>query len=274
MKKILFSFVITISLFAFHSSVMSQDHGHFYVGATGKNQGDQLIIKNADDFSRNTDYVKTLTFTNGGRYAGYFHGNITFEALPSTNALGDAVPGGAALGSWIHAQITSVDGPEGGVFSFWENGATAPTLNVPSGTTSTTLWVISNNNGAPETDPFGHIHGRRFTATKPGIYTVGFQAVDRSVNGLGGGPIHTDTDVLQVYFQAGINIASLERSGGTNSIRFGGMLNRTFHLEHKGDFSMTNWTTIESVVGQDFFTMLQHTNSLSQGFYRIRESSP
>ncbi len=271
MKKILFLFITSLSPFFVHSA-FAQDHGHFYVGAV--NQSGPLIIENAADFATNINYVKTLLYTNAGKFAGRFEGNITFEALSATNPLGDPVTNSAALGSWIHAQITSVQGPVGGVFSFWENGAFIPTIDIPTGTTSTNLWVISNNNGAPDSNPFGHIHGRRFTATKPGIYVVGFKAVDRSVNGFESGPIHTDSEVLKVYFQAGINIASIERSGGTNSVRFGARLNKIFALEYCGDLSATNWTTIDSIAGEDFFNTIAHTNSAPHGFYRIKESNP
>src|SRR5687767_2656798 len=116
MKQILFNLAIAFSSLTAIHSAFAQDHGHFYVGALGTNQNDQLIITNAADFVTTSGYVKTLTYTNGGRYAGYFEGNITFEALAANNALGDPVPGSAALGSWIHAQIISVEGPADGVF--------------------------------------------------------------------------------------------------------------------------------------------------------------
>jgi hypothetical protein len=250
--------------------LIAQDHGHFYVGATGTNQNDQLIITNAADFATASGYVKTLNYTNGGLYAGYFEGNITFEAKNANNIFGDPVSGSAALGSWIHAQITSVEGPTGGVFSFWDAGATVPTFNILSGTTSTNTWTVSANNGAPGTNPYGHIHGRRFTANKPGIYTVAFKALDRSTNGAGGGPIHTDSEILKVYFQAGFNIVSLARAGDVNTITFGGMFNRTFDLEANSDLSTTNWTSVGSVPGSDYFLSLSETNAISPRFYRLR----
>ncbi len=270
MKNIRFTSAVAISLFSFLTSAISQDHGHFYVGANGKNQDAPLVIANATAFTTNINYVKTLTYTNAGRYAGYFQGNITFEALPATNALGDAVSGGAALGSWVHAQIASVEGPERGEFAFWESGAIVPTISIPSGTTATNIWHVSNNNGVEGTDPFGHLHGRRFTATKPGLYTVGFKAVDRSTNGSDGGAIHTDSDILHMYFQAGITIVSQTQTNDINTVTFGGLLNRTFHLEANHDLSNTNWTSVGSIAGDDYFLSLTETNASSPRFYRIR----
>src|SRR5215203_4831474 len=120
MKNILLNLAFTFSSLAAIHSAFAQDYGHFYFGAAGTNQNDQLTITNAADFAMNTGYLKTLTYTNGGRYAGYFEGSIAIEALAANNALGDPVPGSAALGAWIYAQITSVEGPAGGAFAFWE----------------------------------------------------------------------------------------------------------------------------------------------------------
>ncbi|MEP6662784.1 MAG: hypothetical protein ABJC04_03870 [Verrucomicrobiota bacterium] len=272
MKKILFSLSVGFSLFA-SQSIFAQSHGHFYVGATGKDQGAQLVITNAGDFITNSDYVLTLTYTNGGVYAGYFNGNITYEALAATNALGDPTIGGPALGSWIHGQIASVDGPAGGVFSFWDVGATSPTINVPCGTTSTNTLYASNNNNVPGSDPFGHVHGRRFSATKPGIYLVNFRALDLSTNGAGGGPIHTPSELLPVYVQAGINIQSISQTNGVHSLRFGSVLNKTFTLEATGNLTDTNsWQQVsEPVLGTDYFLSVTETNSVpGLRFYRLR----
>lgn len=267
------SFAAALCLFLSWSA-SAQDHGHFYVGATTPSQGAQLVIQNAADFINTSDYVKTLNFTNGGRYAGFFEGNITFEAKSSTDVFGDPDPNSAALGAWIFAQITAVEGPVGGAFNFWESNATSPSFTIPSGSSSTNEWAISQNNGAPGTNPFGHIHGRRFTATLPGIYTVTFRAVDHSTNGTGGGAIHTPSDTLKVSFQAGINVASITRSANGSAIRFGSLLGRTFYLEANSSLSTTNWNEISSVSGDDHFLTLNDTNNSAAQFYRIRVSNP
>lgn len=74
-------------------------------------------------------------------------------------------------------QLLSVTGPDGGSFAFWEVGATAPTWARATGWTSTetdrpSLVTYEDGTG------YGHIHGRLFTATAPGAYTVVFRAVD------------------------------------------------------------------------------------------------
>src|SRR5262245_42533351 len=178
------------------SPVAAQDHGHLRIAANSTNQGAQLYFYNGADFASTSRYVKTLVFTNAGRYANYFQQNITFTVQAATSAYGGPEPDAPAFGSYMRARIFSVAGPEGGVFAFWESGATTPTISLGSGQTGTNSYNVTQTDGSPSADPFGHIHGRRFTATKPGIYTVAFQAFDASTNGAQGGPIHTPSEII------------------------------------------------------------------------------
>jgi hypothetical protein len=77
-----------------------------------------------------------------------------------------------APGADPRIEILAVTGPAGGSFAFWEVGATAPTWRQAAG------WA-----GDGEVFPviFGgdtHVHGRAFTMSLPGTYTVTFRAVD------------------------------------------------------------------------------------------------
>jgi hypothetical protein len=74
-------------------------------------------------------------------------------------------------------QLLSVSGPAGAAFAFWEAGATTPTW------TRATGWKASGADYPDlityeDSSGVGHIHGRLFTATHPGTYTVAFRAVD------------------------------------------------------------------------------------------------
>lgn len=177
---------------------------HLEAGAVGQNQNDALVWANAAELAANSGYVKELTFTTSGRYAGLYNGNITLTALSATEA------GGPALGSFIQAEIVSVTGPAGAFFGFWEGldygGGTTPTFNIATGSEGLSLrYVLSDASagaGQAGQDPAGHLHGRRFTASELGMYTVGFRAVDTSVNGAGGGSIHAPSDIVYVNFQA------------------------------------------------------------------------
>lgn len=179
------------------------DHGHANAGASGG----QLIIENYNDFIGfdiamtyvPLDYVYPGTGTNLTKYAGYYQGNVTFAVLAATGANGGPEANAPALGSYIYLKLVSVDGPDGGSFGFWESGALAPTYSMMADASGgSDLWKLSNNNGVAGSDPFGHIHGRRFSVTAPGTYTVGFQLVDLSTNGPGGTPVYSSPS--QVYY--------------------------------------------------------------------------
>lgn len=181
-------------------------HSHLNAGAVGTAQNDPLIFTNGAEFAAGSGYVKDLTFAATGQYAGYYQGGLTFTALPQTIANGGPVPNAPAFGSFIQTRIESVSGPAGGHFAFWEEDATAPTLSLSSGTTTPSgLWPLSDaalGAGTPGGDPFGHLHGRRFTVDVPGDYTVSFRLFDTSVNGADNGRIHRPSDPFSISFRA------------------------------------------------------------------------
>lgn len=271
-----FKFVTLAAICAFcfsENPAHAQGHAHLNIGAVGTNQNDPLIFDNGADFATNSDYVKTLVLTNAGKYAGFYAGNITLTVLAATGGYGGPVANAPAPGSHIKAQIVSVDGPAGGSFGFWDtNSTSAPSISVLSGATGTNSFDVSQTDGSPGVDPFGHIHSRQFTATKPGIYIVAFKAFDTSTNGADGGPIHSESEILKLYFQAGINIASLAETETERVIRFGTLLDHTFFLEANDDLSTTNWIVIDSVLGDDRFQILTDGERTKSRFYRIRMS--
>lgn len=249
----------------------AQDHGHLNLGATGTNQGDPLIFDVA------TNYVKTLTLATSGTFAGYYQGNITFTGLAATPEHAGPEANAAALGARLHAQLVSVDGPLGGEFAFWETGATVPTFSLPAGSTGTNTWLVSENDGSPGSDPYGHFHGRRFTATRPGIYTVGFRAFDLSTNGAAGGPIHTPSAVMQVYFQAGVNLKSIAPDVDHTRVVFSAPVGRNWVVE-ASDSPDTNatWTAISApLAGDDYFHEATDDQPVAgRRFYRANGSLP
>lgn len=255
------------------ANLLAADHGHLNAGAVGTKQNDKLIFDNAAEFVSSSGYVKTLTHTNAGTYANYYQGNVTLTALPQAPFNGGPAANAPALGSFIQVQLVSVEGPEGGFFGFWEAGATIPTISLPSGQTGTNMWRLSENDGSPGSDPYGHIHGRRLTATVPGIYTVGFKLFDTSTNGVGGGPIHTPSDVLRVYFQADVNILSIEPDVDHSHIRFSAPLGSNWQLE-VSDFigSQANWASVGPLIwGDDYFHEIEDDHPVQgQRYYRIK----
>jgi hypothetical protein len=139
------------------------------------------------------------------------------------------------------------------------------------GQTSTNLWRLSESDGSAGSDPFGHIHGRRFTATRAGIYKVGFTVVDTSTNGAAGGPIHTPSAELPVWFQAGVNLQSVQPKFANDQIRirFGAPAGFSWSLQYTSDLTNT-WQTTHPVTGNDTFIDATHEIPLGQrGFYRL-----
>ena len=271
MKNQILSLLSVLTVTTLSASAFAQDHGHLNVGAVGTNQNDQLTFDNGEDFNTETNYVKTLTFANSSTYAGYYQGNLTFTVLAATIDFLGPVDNAPALGSRIFAQLISVEGPAGGVFAFWDTGATEPTFNLPCGTTGTNTWRLSQNDGSPGTDPFGHINGRRFTATKPGISTVGFRALDFSTNGVNGGPIHTPSDVIKMYFQAGDNIKAIKPDADHTQVTFGARAGYTWQVQTTTALNPFDWQpTGAPVAGDDFFHDVVDINPVvSNRFYRV-----
>lgn len=267
-----------VSLFAIVPLIVSaQDHGHINIGSSGINQNDPLIFDNAAIFETATNYVKTLTFATSGNYAGYYQGNITMTGLAATPEHSGPELNAAALGSRIFVQLVSVDGPEGGAFAFWESGASSPTIGLASGATGTNTWRVSENDGSPGGDPYGHIHGRRFTATKPGIYTVGFRAFDFSTNGVAGGPIHTPSTVMKVYFQAGVNIKSVEPGVNQTRIVFSAPVGRNWVIEASDSASASAvWNEVGGMVAGDdcFHEVIDDQPVQGKCFYRAKGVTP
>ncbi|HKS37806.1 MAG TPA: hypothetical protein VJW76_11490, partial [Verrucomicrobiae bacterium] len=192
-------------------------------------------------------------------------------------AFGGPVPNAPALGSFIQAQLVSVEGPAGGSFGFWEPGSTNPSHSLVSGQGGTNMFRLTESDGSPGADPYGHFHGRRFTAAQPGFYTVGFRLFDTSTNGVDGGPIHTPSDVLLIYFQAGITIVSTARTGDVMTIAYGSITNLNFALEYTTNLPSTGvWETAGAPLpGTDLLQSQSDTNASGvQRFYRIRATTP
>ncbi len=247
-------------------------HGHLNAGARGTNQNDQLYFANGADFVDSSGYVKTLTFTNAGRFAGYYEGNITLTALPTTEGHDGPDPNASAPGSFIQFSMSCLSGPPGGSFGFWDGaGSTSPTHSVKPGEDTTNLFRLTESDGSPGSDPYGHIHGRRFTATKAGIYKIGFKVWDTSLNGLNGGPIHRPSDVLPVVFQAGINISDIAKTGQVASVRYGSTANQIFTLEYSTNLVEPWLPAAPPKLGNDFFQVIDDAAAIdSRRFYRMR----
>lgn len=274
-KRLSWNALLATAVLAIVAGARAQDHGHLYIGAYSKQPGAQLYFDNATIFDLASGYVKTLAFNSNSasRYVGRYDGNITVTPR-STNTLRGADYGAnaAAPGSVIYFQITHVDGPTGSAFEFWENTGTQPAFRVPTGGSATSMVKVTEALGAPGDDPYGHIHGRRFTATVPGIYRVTLVAFDISTNGPAGGANHTPSAPITIAFQAGFAIGSVTRTNNIATVRFGTAATHDFTLQANTNLLSSNgWVNISAKLrGNDYFQSVQDPNATpATKFYRI-----
>lgn len=249
-------------------------HSHLNAGAVQPVAGSPLYFANGFNFLTESGFTVPLKAVTNGTFAGLYRGTITFTSLPATENYGGPAFGHAASGAHLELLIESVRGPRGGAFIFWENENGEPgesiTFSVPvSETHGTNRFALSENDGSPDTDPYGHIHGRYFGATKPGLYEVGMRVVDTSSNGPGGGPLHPASDRVAMYFQAGITVADLAVQEDAVSVRFAAFKGGNYHVESAVTLDGP-WTEVGSpVAGADHLVTVSITADGS-AYYRLR----
>jgi hypothetical protein len=265
------SLSLTVAIAITCTFALKAQHLHFVAGVDVPVQGAKLLAVNSNDFVLSSGYVRTMTLATTGVRAGLWAVSHPFVVAAATPPAEEGAP---AFGSWIHMSMVSATGPAGGELAFWEVNATTPTIRLRVGETSTELWLISENDGSPGSDPYGHIHGRNFTATLPGLYIIAFRFVDRSTNGIGGGPIHAPSDLIYVAFQAGITVSQPKKESDAFSVLVGTQIGRSHTLEYTSDLgSAAVWMSGPSVSGNDHFQPLTDSNPTDERrFYRIRHA--
>lgn len=269
-------------------------HVHMNVGAVGTSQGDQLYLVNGASYVTNSGYCQPLLFTNANEWSNYYQGSpVSFVALPATLDNGGPDSQAPALGSQIRLRFVSCAGPVGGSFGVWDipgleqadftdfpepDPSTTLTFSLPTGTINgTNTILLSMNHGEPGVDPFGHIHGRVFSATVPGLYTIGVQLIDTSANGAGNGPIHSPSITNYLYWQAGFTNPPLTFQSNRVDFTFGGLRGTTYRLEATTNLGVasTTWTNLATVAGTNFIRVLSDTNATgAKKYYRVRMTRP
>lgn len=209
-------------------SLLAQ-HRHINAGAASPSPGSPLQFANGALFNADSGFLIHLNPLNHLVYGSIFFGgsDVTFTSLPATLNNGGPDPSAALPGTHVEMIFESVQGPAGGAFSCWDSfdgffDATEITFSVPSGSTGgTNRFILSENDGSPGVDPYGHIHGRKFSVNRPGIYTVGVRLVDTGNNGPGGTPLHAASDLIFFNFVAGIVLADVRLNADNTVVRFG-----------------------------------------------------
>jgi len=265
---------------------VAAQHSHLYVGAVSPNPGEPLWFENAYAWDTNSwgGYTKYpaciyMEANEPVLYPGLYQSAISFVSDPATIYTGGPSPYAASLGTYIQLKFISLEGPKGGELSIWSEieDPEHPSLmfTVPVGTTNgTQMFNLSEGDPSdPSADPYGHIHGRRFTLNKPGLYTVGLQLVDTSSNGPDGGPVQSASTNSYFYLQAGLCIDNVFRTNNVTVVRFGLTGFIDYYFEASPTVDGTNWTTIYKEPGAPHSDLhwLTDTNATNATrFYRIR----
>lgn len=256
-------------------------HLHVNAGAEFPVPGSQLFFSNGSDFDARSGYVIQLSLFDSPNYGSIFYGgsDITFTSLPATPDYGGPERFAALLGTHIEIVFETLDGPVGGSLSFWDSfdgffDATEITSTIPVPTVGgTEHFSLSENDGSAGVDPYGHIHGRKFSADRPGLYTVGFRLVDTAHNGPGGGPLHSPSDIIPFYFQAGITLSIKVDRNNHLSVQFATEPDLNYYVETSTGFTPApQWTPL---LGPIPGTGRMETLDLPEGttpsaFFRLR----
>ena len=263
-------------------------HAHLYAGVATQGPGVPLWFQNGNVWDTNSygGYAQApacIYFESNlpSIYPGLHQTATTFSALPATVFKGGPSPFAAGLGTYVELRFVSLQGPAGGSLLIWNeaNDPAHPSVmfTVPVGTTNgTNRFNLSEGDPSdPSADPYGHIHGRRLTLNKPGLYTVGLQLVDTSHNGAGGGPVQSPSPVSYFYLQAGLHLSNFSRSNNVVVARFGlpGFTNYVF--EASPVLPATNWQTVATVTGTSHSELrwVRDTNAAPVRYYRLRRGT-
>jgi hypothetical protein len=250
-------------------------HAHVNAGLVATPGGERLGWVNGARFDAASGRFFWLgAGTNALGALQYQGAGPSLTALPVSPELGGPVPGHAAPGARLVARVVSVAGPPGGEFLFWEAGAggpAAPDGCVTVGETAGALeFVLSENTGLPGEDPYGHIHGRRFGATRPGLYRVGLQVRDSSTNGPAGGPLHAPAAAAVFLFQAGLTIAEAVRVEGGLRLTFAARAGETYRVEAAAEPAGA-WTPVgDALAGNDRLLSVTAPLAGSAACFRLR----
>jgi hypothetical protein len=161
-------------------------------------------------------------------------------------------------------EITSVLGPLGGSFSFWEADALGPTWS------RTTGWTLGQ--GTAPSFPviyFGeyHQHGRVFSMDTPGIYSVNFRAVDAD-------GVLTPSEEKIITFQAlPPPQLSIRMENGQVVISFLSRLDFLYDLQISTDLTFDRWDSVVAGFIEGDGTVKETSLKLEQprAFFRLVE---
>jgi hypothetical protein len=294
----------TITLAFLTTSSFLTAHDHFAAGIEDRNAnqvadaGERLRFVGAHGEGK---IFHLLPRPRGQRCGGYYtlderartlFPNDAFSITALSNGgVEERVDFHAHAGAWIWAEITEVSGPPGANFGFWDQGHSwffdTPSVSFPTNQeTGNPAFVISEGIDSEDEDPQGHIHGRSWTADRPGDYRVGIRLVDRSTSGPGGGPWHLPSETYYLHFRAGpefrVELRTVPGQGCvlTWPSQMGIRVNVEdeifeagieFTVERSASMSAASWEAIGTVVGgvEESVSFTDAAPPAQKAFYRL-----
>ena len=269
--------------------VRLQAHDHMPAGATSISPGATLQYDPfATDYTTNSSFVFALTAgTTDDPYLGYYYtDDQVFIALAATLDNGGPETGHAAPGTYVQVKLLSVQGPPGASFGFWEtteSGVDSTNLTwsvtVPY-QNGTNLIHVSESEGSPGSDPYGHIHGRIYSVTEPGLYMATWQFVDTSTNGPGGGLVDLPSAPFSTYYQANLTIAGITKDTNGVNVIFAAPSNQpddlstppsNYTLQSSPTLGVgANWQQVgDVIVGDDTLHTITVPMTNTSAFFRL-----
>jgi hypothetical protein len=257
-----------------------------FVGASGTGKTYHLLarpfgfrpVQRCGGYYMLDERPRTLFPTDSFSFTVLSDGQIEIEA-----------PNHAHTGAWIWMEIVAVAGPTGAHFGFWEENWSqsnnAPTVSFATNQpTGGYRFVLSEGFDDAGEDPQGHIHGRSWTADKPGDYYVSMRLVDRSTTRPGGIAWHAPSQIYTYHFRAGPSFQpATERIPGTGFVltwpsQMGyytgdaSQVGISFDIERATSLSPANWQTIGTVTGtiSDTATFTDTAPPAGNAFYRLK----
>ena len=129
-------------------------------------------------------------------------------------------------------ELIAVDGPEGALFSFWEQNSITPTWSRMTGWRQTTTdrpsFPVALN-------AWGHIHGRAFTTDHPGDYTVVFRIKNI---------LFSSADYRITFKAVSPPPLSIRLENGQVVISFLSRLNFLYDLQLSTDITSGSWDSV------------------------------
>lgn len=190
----------------------------------------------------------------GGTYAT----ELTFSAFDTSSP--------PPLGAIVRVKLLAVTGPTGGAFSFWETDASSATWTRPTGWTASPPATEPAIFASEDSSGYGHIHGRVFTFSKAGNYTLTFVAEDAEGNYAASAPFALQFTVIEPP-QLAIGVAN-----SSISLTFPSRDGLIYDVQSSTTLQPGSWTTIGTLDGdgssQQFLDSLNNRPRL---FYRLVE---